>query len=159
MNRVVGVSDAAASNDMHDVLVTYSLGSCIAVSMYDPVMRIGGLLHFQLPSAAADANRGKDRPLMFGDTGMQWLLSEMVNLGAEQRRLRVVLAGGAKMLGDENLFDIGRRNHAAIRKILWQKGLFITAEHVGGGAPRNLRLAVEDGTVTINCREEQIALT
>ena len=159
MKRVVGISEAVASNDMEDVLVTYSLGSCIAVSLYDPVMRVAGLLHFQLPSSTADPDRARQRPLMYADTGMQWLLQQMDERGGETRRLRIALIGGAKMLNDGNLFDIGRRNHASIRKILWQKGLFIAAEHVGGNFPRSVRMKVEDGSVAVSYKQEEIILS
>ena len=159
MNRIVRISDALASNEIQDVLLTRSLGSCIGVSLYDAVMRVGGLLHFQLPSSAANVVRAGENPLMYADTGMQWLIAEMESLGAERRRLRVALAGGAKMLNDDNVFNIGRRNHASIRKILWQCGLFITWEEVGGTIPRNMALSIADGTVTVSSHKGQIALS
>jgi chemotaxis protein CheD len=149
VNVIVGISDAKVSADPQDVLATYSLGSCIGVAVYDPHARVGGLLHFQLPSAGADPNRGQDRPLMFADTGTNWLLKEVQSLGANQRRLRVRIAGAAQMLNDSGLFDIGRRNHAAIRKILWQYGLFIECEHIGGDKPRTMLLNMNNGELMI----------
>ncbi len=158
MNRIVGVSDAAASDDMEDVLITYSLGSCIGVALYDPYAHVGGLLHFQLPNAATAPDRAKEKPLMFGDTGMDLLLERMMHMGAIKRRLWVKVAGGARMLNDSTLFDIGRRNHASIRKILWQGGMLISGEHVGGKQARNMELRMADGSVLIKCDGEQIAL-
>ena len=58
------------------------------------------------------------------------------------------------MLNDQGLFDIGRRNHAAIRKLLWQRGLFIDGERIGGTLPRTMELAVGDGTLSIKCGDE-----
>jgi chemotaxis protein CheD len=158
MKIIVGVSDAKVSGDPADVLATYSLGSCIGVSMYDPAAKIGGLLHFQLPSASLDAERAKGNPMMFADSGLQHLLREMQGAGAEKRRLKVKLAGGAQMLNDAALFNIGKRNHAAIRKALWQQGLFVDAESVGGGSPRTLFLSVGDGTLTLKCGGESCDL-
>lgn len=149
MQIIVNVSDARVSAESADVLVTYSLGSCIAVALYDPVRRIGGMLHYQLPTSSLDAARAQQNPHMFADTGMRSLLDAMSSAGAEKRRLKVHLAGAAQMLNDNKLFDIGRRNHAAIRKILWQLGLFIDGEDIGGTAPRNLYLGIADGAVTI----------
>lgn len=149
MNIIVGVSDAKASADAADVLATYSLGSCIGVALFDPASRVAGLLHFQLPSSAGDPQRALEKPLMYADTGMAWLLDAMRRLGADKRRMRVALAGGAKMLNDEGVFDIGRRNHTAIRKVLFQQGMLIGAEDVGGTAPRTLFLRVCDGTLQI----------
>jgi chemotaxis protein CheD len=158
LNIVVAISDARVSASAEDVLMTYSLGSCIAVALYDPAARVGGMLHFQLPTASADPERGKERPLMYADTGMQTLMSKMIQQGAEKRRIQVRLAGGASMLNDSGLFDIGRRNHASIRKILWQNSMLIKAEHVGGNMARNMQLSVEDGTVLVKRNNEVIAL-
>ena len=149
MNVIVSVSDAKISSDPGDVIVTYSLGSCIGVSLHDPVSNIGGMLHFQLPTSTLDPARAKQRPLMFADTGMECLIREMESKGAQKRRLKVKLAGAAQILDDHNLFNIGRRNHAAIRKILWQYGMFVDAEDVGGSCPRTLYLNIADGTVTV----------
>lgn len=149
MTIVVNISDARTSRDPEAVLATYSLGSCIGVSTYDPVAKVGGMLHFQLPSAGIDPQRAAEHPLMYADTGMSMLLDQMQKLGADKRRLKVKLAGAAQMLNDAAMFNIGRRNHAAIRKILWQLGLFIDGEDIGGSTPRNMYLAVGDGAVTV----------
>ena len=149
MNVIVNVSDAKTSTDPGDVISTYSLGSCIGVTLYDPVTHVGGMLHFQLPTSTLDPARAKQRPLMFADTGMECLIRELEGKGAQKRRLKVKLAGAAQILDDHNLFNIGRRNHAAIRKILWQQGMFVDGEDVGGSSPRNLYLTIADGTVTV----------
>ena len=158
MNIVVSVADARASNDAADVLATYALGSCIGVALYDPLAKIGGMLHYQLPTSTIDPARARQNPLMFADTGMTWLLDEMQKLGARKRCLKVRLAGAAQILNDNNVFNIGRRNHAAIRKILWQEGLFIDGEEVGGTAPRNLYLQVADGAVSVKTQGKSINL-
>jgi chemotaxis protein CheD len=147
VNITVSISDAQTSKQPEDVIVTYALGSCIGVSVYDPVVKVGGMLHYQLPTSTLDTERSRQNPLMFADTGMEHLLKQTEKLGAIKKRLKVKLAGGAQMLNDAGLFNIGRRNHAAIRKILWQHGLFVEGEDVGGTAPRNLYLHIADGAV------------
>jgi chemotaxis protein CheD len=149
MTITINVSDARASGDPADTLVTYSLGSCIGVCLYDPIARVAGLLHYQLPTSTMDKAKADNNPFMFADTGMGALLPMMEALGAQKRRLKVKLAGGAAMLNDASSFNIGKRNHAAIRKILWQHGMFIESEDVGGGAPRTVYLRVADGSLTI----------
>ena len=146
---IVRISDARVSNDPQVILATYSLGSCIGVAVYDPVMRIGGLLHYQLPQSEIESRRVRHVPAMYADTGMTLLLNEMAALGAEKRRLKIKLAGGARMLSGSDVFDIGRRNHTAIRMFLWQQGLLIEAEEIGGTAPRHLYLRIADGAVRI----------
>src|SRR5581483_612399 len=113
------------SNRAQDVLVTYSLGSCVGVAVYEPLAGVAGLLHFQLPSSSLDAGRALERPFMFADTGMRQLLLEMERHGAQCRKMRVKIAGAAEMLDAGGVFNIGARNHAAIRKFLWQHRLFI----------------------------------
>jgi chemotaxis protein CheD len=155
---IVSISDAKVSKDPEAVLATYSLGSCIGVTLYDPVMKIAGMLHFQLPTSTMDVGRAKQNPFMFADSGFAHLLAEMTRCGGEKKRLKVRMAGAAQMLNDSTLFDIGRRNHAAMRKILWQHGLFIDAEHIGGNAPRTMFFAVADGSVKIKMGQELIEL-
>ena len=146
---VVRISDVRVSNDPEVILATHSLGSCIGVAAYDPVLRIGGMLHYQLPGSEIDTRRARHVPAMYADTGMTLLLNHMTALGAEKRRLKIKLAGGARMLTGADIFDIGRRNHTAIRKFLWQQGLLIEAEEIGGNAARHLYLRIADGAVQI----------
>jgi len=146
---VIDISDAKVSSDPSDVLVTYSLGSCIGVCLYDAVTRIGGMLHYQLPSSKMDEDRARSKPLMFADTGMTLLLNKLTSMGANKKRMHVRLAGGAAMATGPQGFDIGKRNYLAIRKILWSNGMFINAEDVGGNAARNLYMDMADGTVTV----------
>jgi len=149
---IVNVSDARSSANPSEQIVTYSLGSCIGVTLYDPVAKCGGMLHYQLPTSTLDASRAKENPCMFADTGMAYLLNELSAMGAQKKRLKVKLAGGAEILNDSGLFSIGKRNHTAIRKILWQHGLMISAEDVGGKEPRTLYLHIADGKAEIKTK-------
>lgn len=149
MNLIVGISDIQISTDRDTTISTYSLGSCIGVAAYDPQACVGGMLHFQLPTGTMDADRAKAKPAMFADSGLNELLRRMAELGAVERRLQITLAGAAQMLNDAGTFNIGRRNHAAIRKLLWQRGLLIRHEEIGGTSPRNLCLRVADGAVLV----------
>ena len=155
---IVNISDAKVSSDPEVALVTYSLGSCIGVTVYDPKVRVGGMLHFQLPTSTLDAQRAQAAPLMFADTGFKALLDEVLRNGGDKKRLKIKMAGAAQMLNDANIFDIGRRNHAAMRKVLWQHGLFIEAEHIGGTAPRTMFLNIADGAVSIKMNQQLLAL-
>lgn len=144
---IVGIADCQVSRDPGCILVTYALGSCIAVAIYDPVARVAGLLHFMLPDSAMDGARAGARPYMFADTGVPLLFRRAYELGAEKRRMLVRLAGGAQVMDDHGVFDIGRRNHVATRKILWKAGVLIEGESVGGTASRTVRLEVATGAM------------
>ena len=146
---IVSVSDAKVSANPSDVLVTYSLGSCIGVCLYDPVTNIGGMLHYQLPDSKMDVERARKKPFMFADTGMKILVGKLVEIGAKKKRMQVKIAGGAAMDTGPKGFDIGKRNHLAFRKIMWKNGMFVDSEDVGGFSPRNVYMDMADGTVTI----------
>lgn len=146
MNIIVGVADMKVSNDPSAVLVTYSLGSCIGVSVYDPVARVGGLLHFMLPDSSLDQAKAKLKPYMFADTGIAPLFKAAYALGAEKRRMRVIVAGGAQILDQQGFFNIGKRNYMALRKIFWKNKVMATHEEVGGNVNRTVKLAIKDGT-------------
>jgi len=133
------------SNDPEKVLVTYSLGSCIGIAIYDSVARVGGLLHFMLPDSELDQSKARRRPFMFADTGIPRLFKTAYELGAKKNRMRVIVAGGAQVLDQHGFFNIGQRNQAALRNILQRNNVMIDYAHVGGSANRTLRLAVRDG--------------
>lgn len=146
---LVKVADAKVSDDPTDILMTYSLGSCIGVCLYDAAIYVGGMLHYQLPDSKMDKARAKKAPFMFADSGMELLIEKMVSMGAVIKRMKVKIAGAATIHTGPKGFDIGRRNHLAIRKILWQKGMFIEAEDIGGTSPRNIYMNIANGAVTV----------
>ena len=151
-NIVVQVSDARISKDPAVTLVTYSLGSCIAVTLYDPNTKIGGMIHYQLPDSSMDPDRAKKDPFMFADSGLQILIGKMVQMGASKQRMQVKIAGGAAMATGPKGFDIGKRNFLALRKILWKHGLMMGGKDVGASHPRNMYLEIEDGTVSVKAQ-------
>ena len=141
----VGVGDCKVSNAAESVLTTYALGSCIAVAIHDPVAGVGGLLHFMLPDSALNLGKAGQNPFLFADTGIPLLLESACGLGAVKRRLTVRAAGGAQLMDESGIFNIGKRNHLALRKILWKAGVMIHAEEVGGMTARTVRLEVATG--------------
>ena len=149
-NITVGISDARISTDPDAVIITHALGSCIGVTIYDPVRKMGGLLHFQLPQSKGYENSSPSTPFKYADTGFNILLDKLQSLGAHKNRVEVKIAGGAHKLSTGNdSFNIGKRNYAAIRQTLWKKGMFINAQDIGGNIPRTVYFSMADGTVTI----------
>ncbi len=144
-NVVVGVADGKCSRNSLEVLITYGLGSCIAVAFYDGVTHTGGLLHYMLPDSSIDREKAKRNPCMFADTGVPFMVRQLREMGANPRRLSVRIAGGAKVLQTGEHFNIGKRNHIALRKVLWKAGLMIQAEEVGGAVSRTVSLEVGTG--------------
>lgn len=148
-NIIVKVSDARISRDTDSLLVTYSLGSCIAVTLYDPNCKIGGMIHYQLPNSDMDEERARRDPFMFADTGLHLLINKMLEMGADKKRMTIKAAGGAAMATGPKGFDIGKRNFLSLRKVLWQYGIMMNSHDVGGSSPRNLYLDIETGTVLV----------
>jgi chemotaxis protein CheD len=142
---IVGMADCKAARVAGQVLATYALGSCIGLSVYDPTAGVGGLLHFMLPDSAIDPARSKENPYVFADTGIPKLLEAVCGQGANRRRLVVHAAGGASLMDPQAVFDIGKRNTLALRKILWKAGILLAGEAVGGGAARTVRLEIGSG--------------
>lgn len=143
---VIGIGDCQASNDRTASLVTYALGSCVGLAMFDPQTSVGGLLHILLPDAAMDRAKAERNPFLFADTGMPALLDRCRRLGAAPSRLRIWLAGGSAVMDDRGIFNIGKRNQLAIRKALWKAGLMAHAEDLGGSGSRTVRLELATGT-------------
>lgn len=144
-NLVVGVADCQVSADHDTTLVTYALGSCIAVAIHDAKAGVGGLLHFMLPESSLDREKAAQNPYMFCDAGVPLLFHQAYARGADKRRLTVRVAGGAQVMDDAGMFNIGKRNYLAVRKILWKAGVFIHGESVGGEQSRTVRLEVGTG--------------
>jgi chemotaxis protein CheD len=141
----VGMADCQVSANPDCLLITHALGSCIGVAIHDPRAGVAGLLHFMLPDSKMNQERGKEMPYMFADTGIPNLFHAAYARGADKRRLIVRLVGGAQVLDPSGVFNIGKRNHVACRKILWAAGVLIQAEEVGGNVSRTVRLEVGTG--------------
>jgi chemotaxis protein CheD len=146
---VVGISDLKVSNNPADSMITYALGSCIAVAVYDPVAKVGGLLHFMLPDSTLDAGKAKDTPAMFADTGIPLLFKSCYKLGADKKRMIVKVAGGASILDESNFFRIGQKNIMAMRKLFWNNNVLIDAEDTGKNLNRTVRIELGTGKVSI----------
>ena len=142
---VVGIADCRVTTDAAASIVTYALGSCVAVAIHDPVARVGGLLHVMLPESPRDARKAAVNPHMFADTGVPSLLRQAWDAGAEPGRLDVWLAGGARVIDDPGIFNIGERNCLMVRKALSKAGVTVRAEALGGREFRTVRLDMTSG--------------
>ncbi len=153
---VVGIADLKASNNVKDILVTYALGSCIAVAIYDPVAKVGGLLHYMLPDSNLDTNKARQNPAMFADTGIPVLFKTCYQLGAEKKRIIVKIAGGASILDDSGYFRIGEKNIMALRKMFWKNNMLIAKEDTGKNYNRTVRLELASGVVRVKGQEGRL---
>jgi chemotaxis protein CheD len=153
---VVGIADIKVSGNAADVLVTYALGSCIAVAIYDPAVKVGGLLHYMLPDSSLDVNKARENPAMFADTGIPLLFKSCYKFGAEKKRIIVKVAGGASILDDSNYFRIGEKNIMALRKMFWKNNVLIAAEDTGKSFNRTVRMELASGVVRVKGAEGKL---
>jgi chemotaxis protein CheD len=144
VTHTIGISEMRVSNEPDDVLVTYSLGSCVGLTLYDPVVRVGGMIHCMLPMSE-----------MFTDTGIPALIQGVLNLGAQESRLVAKVAGAASLLNDQSAFQIGERNYVALRKILAKRNIPLVAEDTGGTGARTLYLHMSTGKAIVKSRGEE----
>jgi len=148
--RVVRVADWAV--DVGDVvLMTLGLGSCVAIALYDPVARVGGLAHLLLPSP--DLARDQSNPGRFAETALPLLLARMAALGAERERITARLVGGASMFaprsGAPGPVAMGERNVVAAREVLAAAQVPVVGEEVLKNHGRSVFFFLDDGRVEV----------
>lgn len=149
-NSIVGMGDMLACGDPSSQLITYSLGSCVGVTIYDAVAQVGGMLHAMLPDSSINAERAASRPHMFVDTGLPAMFHAVYALGGVKSRLVVKMAGGAEFLDAKKIFNIGDRNVQAVVAMLARNGVHLEATETGGHESRTMRLDLNTGGVTLD---------
>jgi chemotaxis protein CheD len=160
MKQIIGIADMKVSNTPSDILITYALGSCLGITVYDSVAKVGGMLHIMLPLSTNNAAKAAENPLMFVDTGVPQLFKACYNLGAKKERLILKVAGGASLRQNqqEDQFQIGKRNIVMLKKLLWKNNVIIHSEHVGENYSRTMAMNIADGEVTLKINNQDIVL-
>lgn len=142
-----------------DILITVGLGSCIGLTLYDPVMKIGGMVHYMLPDSTAiisNSNIAK-----FADTGIQELLKQMLRAGAGRNRLVAKIAGGARMFElsqTSNMGSVGDRNTLAAKQMLRKLNIRLVAEDTGLNFGRTVELHAETGEFYIKAVKKPVKI-
>jgi chemotaxis protein CheD len=142
---VAGIGEMVLSSSSDSHLVAYGLGSCIALAVWDPRARIGGLAHFMLPSGPGN----NKSPVKFIDTGIDTFLSAMEARGAALNRSTFKAAGAAAMLTVGGGLAIGKRNAEMMESALADRGHSLAAAALGGNTGRTVQLDVGDGRFLI----------
>jgi chemotaxis protein CheD len=142
---VAGIGEMVLSSSSDSNLIAYGLGSCIALAVWDPRSKVGGLAHFMLPNGPA--NEGS--PVKFIDTGLDTFLKALEAKGATLSRCTIKAAGAAAMLTVGGGLAIGKRNAESMQSALAERGLTLAASSLGGTAGRTVQLTVSDGRFLI----------
>ena len=154
---VVGIAEGKTAVEQQ-VLISYALGSCVGVCLYDKSRKIAGMVHVILPEKAVAVNR--ENPYKFGDEGVRRLVQEMERLGAEKKRLTAKIAGGAKMIETGRPeWEIGAQNVASVKKTLAEEGIRLIAEDTGKNYGRTVSFYAGDGRLEVRTvRHETVVL-
>ncbi len=156
---VVGVADLAVGRSpQRRRITTFALGSCIGLTLYDPLLKLGGMLHYMLPQPGVDAPPAEINVAMYGSTGVPTLLRQLQEQGFRRERAIVCVAGGAEVLNDTAVFAIGQRNRTILRKMFWKDGTNVAAEDTGGSLARTLTLELANGEVKVKTRNGEKVL-
>lgn len=160
-NISVGLGDLFVSKDPGTVFIAHGLGSCIGVSAYDQINKIGGMVHVLLPDSKIKAGEAAEKPGKFADTAIPALIKQLQDIGADINKLQIKIAGGSQMFAIANLnssLNIGYKNIEAVKTAINSCGLKIYNEDTGGNAGRTLKLMIENGQVFLRatgCSEKE----
>ena len=139
----VGIADMKMAQ-AHGMLITYALGSCIGICLYDQRIKLAALIHIMLP---LNMEPGRKNTMKYADTGIRETLKMMESKGASRSRITAKIAGGAKMfeVGSSSLGNIGQRNIESVHMNLKKEGIRLLKEDVGGSVARTLLFDVNSG--------------
>jgi len=151
VKQIVSVAEMVISTQPGDIIVTYALGSCLGITAHDAVAGVGGMVHVMLPQSTMSPDKAKANPYMFVDTGVPAFFRALYEAGADKKRLRVAVAGGANVqkIGEDR-FAIGKRNITFLKKLFWKNGILADAEEVGGHDARTMNLEIGSGRVWLS---------
>ncbi|CAM3358068.1 chemotaxis protein CheD [Marinicrinis lubricantis] len=146
----VGMADLNATNEDR-ILRTTGLGSCVGLTLFDPLHKVAGLAHIMLPSSSI-AREGQLNKAKYADTAIPELIDRMLQLGANKGRLEAKLAGGAQMFSfntGNDMMKIGPRNVDSCKEILAQLHIPIRSEDTGGNYGRTIEISNDTGMLTV----------
>ena len=134
------------------IITTIGLGSCVGVALYDPITKIGGMLHLMLSDSTRFAYNENINRAKFADTGIRDMLDNMLELGANKGNIVAKIAGGAQMFEikeGNDLLNIGDRNIEATKKTLQELEIVILGEDVGDTYGRTIELDLDNGNLKV----------
>jgi chemotaxis protein CheD len=149
MKYVVAVGDMKFGKES-DAIVTHALGSCLGLVVYDPVAKVGGLLHAMLPLSKINQKKAAVNPYMFVDTGVPALFKALYDIGGQKSRMVIKAAGCGNPLGKNEMFKIGERNYMVLKKLLWKNNILLETEYIGGAASRTVHFNIATGQTIIS---------
>ncbi len=151
MDRIIGIGEYAVSNDKTDVLKTFALASCVALTAYCPGKNVAGMVHVALPAPDRMNDQSSSRPYYYATTAVPLFINSMCNqYGCNKNDLDVKLFGGAESTLANDVFEIGKKNLQIVKQILADMGVRHDASQTGGKFSRTLEMAVFSGNIKLS---------
>lgn len=130
-----------------EVIVTV-LGSCVSACIMDPIAMVGGMNHFMLPAQHRNQNSDVFFAARYGAAAMEYLINNLLHLGAERDRLVAKAFGGGKVMRNMET-DIGGQNIEFVRMFLRRENIPLWSEDMGGELPRKVYFFPHTGQVIV----------
>lgn len=149
MTKIVGIGEMAISNNLNDTIKTFALGSCLGITAYSAIRKVGGIIHIALPKPARieDAN---SRYCYYATTGLPYFIQQFSkDFGCAKGELVIRIFGGAESLRENDTFNVGRQNLEITKRILQDMNLGIHYAETGETVSRTIELEVASGDINI----------
>jgi chemotaxis protein CheD len=131
-------------------LVTRGLGSCLGITFYDPVKKLGGMEHPMLPDI--DKAKVKSNPSRFVNSAIMNMIKEFEKIGSPRSRIVAKIFGGARMfsfINADSVLNVGQKNIEVAIATLKEAGIKVAGQEVGGTFGRTIEMNLEDGRVLV----------
>jgi chemotaxis protein CheD len=156
MELVAGMGEFKVSDKEEDIIRTFALASCVAITAYSPIKKVAGMVHVVLPTPLNIKDR-VERPGYFAETGIPSLINSMYKeYGCLKGELQICIFGGAESIRNIDIFNVGKRNIETVIATLSSMGLSIIKAELSGCESRTLTMDVKTGTVKVTRRPLKI---
>lgn len=151
MVRIIGIGEYDITNNPDDVIKTYALSSCVALTVYARMKKVMGMAHIVLPSSQIMADRMCVNPAYCADTAVPLLIEKICSeYGCASGELELKLFGGAESIRTDDTFNIGTRNVEMIEAILKEMNLKTCYTDTGGNKVRSVTADAATGKVKVD---------
>lgn len=141
------ISGECVVTDDPNIMLETILGSCVAACIRDPMLCVGGMNHFLLPSTSQETDQNSGDALRYGAFAMERLINEILKRGGVKSRLEVKLFGGGNVIKSGMM--IGDKNAQFVRRFMAAEGLTIAGEDLGDSCPRRVHYYPGTGKVML----------
>lgn len=149
MEKIIGIGEAGISENEGDVLKTFALSSCVALTVYSPTKKVAAMAHIALPSPSNPEN-GNSRPYYYAVTAVPFLINRMINrYKCSKEELQIKIFGGADSVRENDMFQVGRKNLETVKNILLDMGLKFDSKKTGERFSRTIEMNVATGEIKL----------